>query len=186
MTAGSYTGYDNTEIKNVLFKRNQTEEGLERTLKIAELLKDADALDRERFIGNGALNIGMLHSKSAKNINMQLFAYSLNNLFAKKNVCRNTGEDIKDQNKNYIKELENMRIQGVISESETVTLNEIYEVLGELGINKRGSLTAMYETYGLNYLEVESAADLLVLANKGKDEQQFRQNGAGANKIEDL
>ena len=61
----------------------------ERVVQISTVLKDADALDRERFGTRGKLNPEYLRTDSAKSRKMVLFAQKVNGIYAKKMIDRN-------------------------------------------------------------------------------------------------
>lgn len=88
------------EIQNLSEKYGVDTENFERIVKLCELLKDSDALDRARFGVRGqnkwALNTQYLKSKTSKNINMIKFAEDINLNIAKvtgKEYCNMEGLD---------------------------------------------------------------------------------------------
>lgn len=160
---GGIFGYNTDEFCNYFIGKKQTEEEMERTLEICELLKDADALDRERFFEREAsLNSENLHSKTAKDIRMQQFAFDLNNLFAKKIVTRILNGKVIEPEGSYIEELYKMRREGMYDKIETLSLEEVYEVLSELGLNKKYTLNEAYSTYELGEEEIRQAATIRI------------------------
>lgn len=103
-----------------LSKKYAEENGIEdldiqRTAKMCELLKDADALDRYRFANRGALNPQYLHSATAKKESTIDYAREVNERVATKILKEVYGEE-NIQEGNAVSQLRDIRVKKEIQE----------------------------------------------------------------------
>ena len=82
----------------------------DRMLKLCELLKDADALDRYRFAESGKLDPIVLKSKSARSLETREYARKLNEEYARQIIKKNyPNEKIDEDSISYVKKLYDFR-----------------------------------------------------------------------------
>lgn len=123
-------------IMGLITKNNLdfNENTLLRLERICALLKDADALDRDRITNpNEMTNIMFLHTKSAKDIRMLAFSNRLNDRVAKRLLKKffeieYTGDDEAYRIAREMKKDTNIKMQ-------CLTKEEMYEVFAEMGID---------------------------------------------------
>lgn len=99
--------------------------------KLCMLLKDADALDRERFATYGKLDSKYLRSKSAKTTQMLKYAKEINQAVAKEILKKIYGiENIKEEI-DSIKLLEELKIKKVeiLGKETSLSVEEILDLL---------------------------------------------------------
>lgn len=105
----------------------------ERVVQISTILKDADALDRERFGTRGKLNPDYLRTNSAKSKKMVSFAQKVNGIYAKKMIERNYEIDGQINKFNAVKILQskreenNTKAEGKIIEN-TLSVDEMLDL----------------------------------------------------------
>ena len=75
---------------------------------------------------------------------MQQFAYDINNLFANKIISKVPKDAIEELKGSYIEKLYALKKQQILDGTETLSLEEVYEVLTELGMYKRNVLNTAY------------------------------------------
>lgn len=75
---------DKVKLQELFDKYELNEENYDETTKIAEILKDADALDRTRFVEGGRLKEDYLHSDKSKGL--VKFATALNEEYARQDI----------------------------------------------------------------------------------------------------
>lgn len=92
----------------------------ERVVQISTILKDADALDRERFGNRGKLNPKYLRTNSAKSTNMIFFAQKVNGIYAKNMIDRNYEVDGQVNKFNAVKILQLKRKQNSAKVEEKI------------------------------------------------------------------
>lgn len=73
---------DESKLHQIFYKYDVNPEKFEQTKKISAILKDADALDRTRFISGSSLNSKFLRMKTAKNQSMIEFSKKINQEYA--------------------------------------------------------------------------------------------------------
>ena len=101
---------DLEEIKDLCEKYGADQKDFERIVKICELLKDADALDRARFAKHGRLDRAYLKSETAKNPRMISYAKKINRDVAITTLRDSYGKEPKDYyTKDPVLELRNTR-----------------------------------------------------------------------------
>lgn len=111
-----------------------SEEDLLRVEQLCALLKDADALDRERFSSeNASLNMAYLHTESAKDIRMTTLANRLNNAVANKILGKYYGKN--ETSINAVNELYENRENDSFGEKEVLTIDEMIEAMHDVGID---------------------------------------------------
>lgn len=101
----------------------------DRMLKLCELLKDADALDRYRFAESGKLDPIVLKSKSARSLETREYARKLNEEYARQIIKKNyPNEKIDEDLISYVEKLYNLRtgLNGKLNE-EPLTLEELWK-----------------------------------------------------------
>ena len=107
-------GQIDNKILNNLFEKYQLGKDYHaKAIKISELLKDADALDRTRFAVRGKLDEKYLHSQCAKDL--KDFATSINEKYAEKDlekICKNN-ECLRESIENYRREHEDNNLYTV-------------------------------------------------------------------------
>lgn len=109
----------------------------EKVVQISTILKDADALDRERFGTRGKLNSEYLRTDSAKSRKMVLFAQKVNGTYAKKMIERNYQVDGQVNIFNAVKILQlkrkenSTKVEGQIIES-SLSVDEMLELFDEI------------------------------------------------------
>ena len=144
-----------------------SEEDLLRVEQLCALLKDADALDRERFSSEKAsLNMAYLHTESAKDIRMTTLANRLNNAVANKILGKYYGK--KETSINAVNELYEYRGNDSSGEKEVLTIDEMIEVMHDVGIdiglgiddkNKIDMLRQQYNEERVGTTDVQIAID---------------------------
>lgn len=87
---------DELKLKEICYKYNVNIEEFDKVKLISAILKDADALDRTRFISGSDLNSNFLRTKTAKKQVMIEFAKKINEEYANQviNVNYNTVQNI--------------------------------------------------------------------------------------------
>lgn len=109
----------------------------ERVVQISTILKDADALDRERFWTRGKLNPDYLRTDSAKSRNMVLFAQKINGTYAEKMIDKNYEVDGQVNKFNAVKILQskrkenNIKVENKIIENP-LSVDEMLELFDEV------------------------------------------------------
>lgn len=80
---------DETRLKEICNKYGVSAGEYEKVKQISAILKDADALDRTRFVSGSDLNPSFLRTSTAKKIDMIKFAKKVNNEFARQVINAN-------------------------------------------------------------------------------------------------
>lgn len=112
-------------------KYNAPSDKISEIEKLCMLLKDADALDRERFATYGKLDPKYLRSKSAKTLQMLKYAKEINQAVAKEILKKIYGiENIKEEI-DSVKLLEELKIKKVemLGEETSLSVEEILDLL---------------------------------------------------------
>ena len=109
----------------------------ERVVQISTILKDADALDRERFGTRGKLNPEYLRTDSAKSRKMVLFAQKVNGIYAKKMIERNHEVDGQVNKFNAVKILQSKRKENSTKAEDKIiesplSVDEMLELFDEI------------------------------------------------------
>lgn len=109
----------------------------ERVVQISTILKDADALDRERFGTRGKLNPEYLRTDSAKSRKMVLFAQKVNGIYAKKMIERNYEVDGQVNKFNAVKILQSKRKENSTKAEDKIiesplSVDEMLELFDEI------------------------------------------------------
>ena len=110
---------DVDEISKLIKKYGAPENKLTQIEKMCMILKDADALDRERFATAGKLDPIYLRSKSAKDEKILHYAKAINQIFSIK------------ENIDSVKLLEEMKLKKVefLGEERSLRIEEILDIL---------------------------------------------------------
>ena len=122
---------DVNEITKLIKKYGVSENKLNQIERLCMLLKDADALDRERFATAGKLDPIYLRSKSAKDEKNLQYAKEINQIFAKDILKKVYGIDSINENIDSVKLLEEMKLKKVeiLGEERSLRLDEILDIL---------------------------------------------------------
>ena len=121
-------------LLDLMAKYELTSEYLEGAKRLCAILKDADALDRERFADiNSSTNIKYLHTESAKDIRMLVFADRLNNKTA--NLLLQKYYDENQTSTVAVERLKQKRAETLENENQKLTREEIYDAISEFGID---------------------------------------------------
>lgn len=109
----------------------------EKVVQISTILKDADALDRERFATRGKLNPEYLKTESAKSRRMLLFAQKINGVYAKKMLYKNYEVNEQVNKFNAVKILQAKRKESAIKDEgekteSKLSVDEILELFYEV------------------------------------------------------
>lgn len=137
---------DKGMIKELCDKYGVKQEDFETTLKVSELLKDADALDRTRFTKNGKLDTRYLKSENAKKGSMINYAKQVNEELAKEiliqeyDIKEEELQDIDAVSKLYEKK-ERQYLRGISRQ------NEVEEIEGHLDVSKKIELMQKVRVY---------------------------------------
>lgn len=99
---------DEEKLKEICYKYGVKDKDYEKAKQISAILKDADALDRARFVSGSDLNHAFLRTKTAKKSSMIEFSKRVNEEYANQviNINYYAGQNISD---NKIKLLHNIR-----------------------------------------------------------------------------
>ena len=122
---------DVDEISKLIKKYGAPENKLTQIEKMCMILKDADALDRERFATAGKLDPIYLRSKSAKDEKNLHYAKAINQIFAKEILKKVYGIDSINENIDSVKLLEEMKLKKVefLGEERSLRIEEILDIL---------------------------------------------------------
>ena len=179
---------DYEEIER-LSKKYAEENGIEnldiqRTAKMCELLKDADALDRYRFADRGTLNPQYLHSATAKKESTIEYAREVNEGVATKILKEVYGEE-NIQEGNAVSQLRDIRINKKIQEPhldfEDIYTDTplLYALDNELNNKKKtkstGILNSLYEEAELVSEDISREQEKLIADLKRSKEQTKEQ-----------
>ena len=109
----------------------------ERVVQISTVLKDADALDRERFGTRGKLNPEYLRTDSAKSRKMVLFAQKVNGIYAKKMIEKNYEVDGQVNKFNAVRILQSKRKENSYKTEDKIiesslSVDEMLELFDEI------------------------------------------------------
>lgn len=122
---------DVDEISKLIKKYGAPENKLTQIEKMCMILKDADALDRERFATAEKLDSIYLRSKSAKDEKILHYAKAINQIFAKEILKKVYGIDSINENIDSVKLLEEMKLKKVelLGEERSLRIEEILDIL---------------------------------------------------------
>ncbi len=131
-------------------------EDYSRTEKIAELLKDADALDRERFVNRAKLDPKLLRSETARSHVIIDFARRVNDEYAQKVLGLNYGGRTKDGE--AVAELRKKRSEGEVTREKKVPMKEMidmFDCMTKGRIRQRNTDRSKHRCLLINYGESE-------------------------------
>ncbi len=123
---------DRDKLAELCREYGVSEEDYSRTEKIAELLKDADALDRERFANKAKLNPKMLRSKTARSYEMRGFAARINDKYAQKVLKLNYGEEGRTGKSVAELRYKRQEREGSNGKEKKVSLAEMFELFEDM------------------------------------------------------
>ena len=142
------------------------EKDIQTAIRLSKILRDADALEDERFSAYySTTNIALLNTKSAKDIRMLTFADRLNNQIA--NIMLGKYYDQATDSINGVRELKDRRFENFSCEKQELTKEEMIDAIIKMGVEFYDCrnlllLRSQYEAIGID--DVNSAI------NKLKDE----------------
>lgn len=162
---------------------NVKEKDFQRTKKICELLKDADALDRCRFANRATLNPDFLRSKSARTTGMINFARNVNNEMAKYALINVYGKEKGDIMLGAeVAQLRKARIKRAESEDyiePTIPVQVLLEIIGlekENEMQKSNEkLLGLYERYGVTKEDIQTVARVFEERMNGKSIEEDKE-----------
>lgn len=181
---------DVEEIKRIAKMYNVRENDISRTLKICELLKDADALDRFRFANRARLNPDFLRSKSAKSNGMINFAKNVNEAMAEQILIKVYNKRKEELSKtSNVRQLRYARIEANKENLEFnenhLPLDELFDVIGldseEIESNikdnkKTEILMKWYKQYGVTKEDIENITRMFVQRMKGESQNSKQES----------
>ena len=103
--------------------------------KISTILKDADALDRARFVSGSNLNSKFLKTETAKNKKIIELANKINNEFAKEIINFNFPE-VRNESQNKIKLLHDIRKNNKTKKEIDLPLNIVKDIFKRISIKE--------------------------------------------------
>ena len=162
---------------------NVKEKDFQRTKKICELLKDADALDRCRFANRATLNPDFLRSKSARTTGMINFARNVNNEMAKYALINVYGKEKGDIMLGAeVAQLRKARVKRAESEDyvePTIPVQVLLEIIGlekENEMQKNNEkLLGLYERYGVTKEDIQTVARVFEERMNGKSIEEDKE-----------
>ena len=162
---------------------NVKEKDFQRTKKICELLKDADALDRCRFANRATLNPEFLRSKAARttgminfarNVNNEMAQYALINVYGKEKGDIMLGEEVA--------QLRKARIKRAESENYIEPTIPVQVLLKIIGLEKENEmqksnekLLGLYERYGITKEDIQTVARVFEERMNGKSIEEDKE-----------
>ena len=162
---------------------NVKEKDFQRTKKICELLKDADALDRCRFANRATLNPDFLRSKSARTTGMINFARNVNNEMAQYALINVYGKDKSEiTSGEEVAQLRKARIKRAESEDyiePTIPVQVLLEIIGlekENEMQKSNEkLLGLYERYGVTKEDIQTVTRVFEERMNGKSIEEGKE-----------
>lgn len=162
---------------------NVKEKDFQRTKKICELLKDADALDRCRFANRATLNPEFLRSKAARTTGMINFARNVNNEMAQYALINVYGKEKSDIMLGAeVAQLRKARIKRAESEDyiePTIPVQVLLEIIGlekENEMQKSNEkLLGLYERYGVTKEDIQTVARVFEERMNGKSIEEDKE-----------
>ena len=162
---------------------NVKEKYFQRTKKICELLKDADALDRCRFANRATLNPEFLRSKAARTTGMINFARNVNNEMAQYALINVYGKEKGDIMLGAeVAQLRKARIKRAESEDyiePTIPVQVLLEIIGlekENEMQKSNEkLLGLYERYGVTKEDIQTVARVFEERMNGKSIEEDKE-----------
>lgn len=162
---------------------NVKEKDFQRTKKICELLKDADALDRCRFANRATLNPEFLRSKAARTTGMINFARNINNEMAQYALINVYGKEKGDIMLGAeVAQLRKARIKRAESEDyiePTIPVQVLLEIIGlekENEMQKSNEkLLGLYERYGVTKEDIQTVARVFEERMNGKSIEEDKE-----------
>lgn len=162
---------------------NVKEKDFQRTKKICELLKDADALDRCRFANRATLNPEFLRSKAARTTGMINFARNVNNEMAQYALINVYGKEKGDIMLGAeVAQLRKARIKRAESEDyiePTIPVQVLLEIIGlekENEMQKSNEkLLGLYERYGVTKEDIQTVARVFEERMNGKSIEEDKE-----------
>lgn len=162
---------------------NVKEKDFQRTKKICELLKDADALDRCRFANRATLNPEFLRSKAARTTGMINFARNVNNEMAQYALINVYGKEKGDIMLGAeVAQLRKARIKRAESENyiePTIPVQVLLEIIGlekENEMQKSNEkLLGLYERYGVTKEDIQTVARVFEERMNGKSIEEDKE-----------
>ena len=176
---------DEEEIKRLAELYGVDENNFDKTKKICELLKDADALDRCRFANRSTLNPSFLRSQSARTNGMINFAKRVNGEMSKQiltNIYGKSKEDIIEGQE--VRQLSDERKRKTYEQGEYteqhLPLETLLEIVGieaskekstpETKKDYNDKLKTLYERYKITTEDVRSVGR--VFAERARKEER--------------
>ena len=104
----------------------------EKVVQISTILKDADALDRERFATRGKLDSRYLHTDSAKSAQMISLARKINGRYAKQMIEKNYEDEEKVDELQAVKILGDKRINNNDLVEKNLSSDEMLELFNKV------------------------------------------------------
>ena len=174
---------DEEMIEKLAKGYNVKEKDFQRTKKICELLKDADALDRCRFANRATLNPDFLRSKSARTTGMINFARNVNNEMAKYALINVYGKEKGDIMLGAeVTQLRKARVKRAESEyyvEPTIPVQVLLEIIGlekENEMQKSNEkLLGLYERYGVTKEDIQTVARVFEERMNGKSIEEDKE-----------
>ena len=174
---------DEEMIEKLAKGYNVKEKDFQRTKKICELLKDADALDRCRFANRATLNPDFLRSKSARTTGMINFARNVNNEMAKYALINVYGKEKGDIMLGAeVAQLRKARVKRAESEDyvePTIPVQVLLEIIGlekENEMQKNNEkLLGLYERYGVTKEDIQTVARVFEERMNGKSIEEDKE-----------
>lgn len=122
---------DKDEILQLIKKYNAPADCLSQIEKLCMLLKDADALDRERFATYGKLDPKYLRSETAKAPEMLKYAKEINQAVANEIIRKIYGIERIKEEIDSVKLLEELKLKKVemLGEENNLSIDEIIDLL---------------------------------------------------------
>lgn len=174
---------DEEMVKKLAKGYNVKEKDFQRTKKICELLKDADALDRCRFANRATLNPEFLRSKAARTTGMINFARNVNNEMAQYALINVYGKEKGDIMLGAeVAQLRKARIKRAESEDyiePTIPVQVLLEIIGlekENEMQKSNEkLLGLYERYGVTKEDIQTVARVFEERMNGKSIEEDKE-----------
>lgn len=159
----------------------------EKAVQISSVLKDADALDRERFGTKGRLDPEYLRTDSAKSRKMILFAQKVNGVYAKEMLERNYETDEPVSVFTAVKALRSKRVENSQKEDSivesTLSVDEMLGLFeetekeytkGPSDTDKKKGLIKVFGEVEVTGDELSKAKGMLGIDDKTPDKEQTK------------
>lgn len=163
---------DKETIKMLAQTYGVSEQDIERTAKLAEILKDADALDRFRFGKRGQLDPSRLRTTTAKSDKMIKFAKAVNEEYARKMAEKNYGITAIQEEQSWVSVLREKRVERkergeritetTLSVEEMLELFEQVEMLDKKDYEQPNMmLIGAYQETGIETSDISDAKNII-------------------------